>query len=128
MLKFTYTDAGIHLEHLEHSLNELITQRVLLAIRTASSLIVEPGTASFLLPDDLPELAELNRICDRSEAPLSIFRSDARCMEVSLQGVWLSSSAEAHEGIFLASLGTEVERLLVAAWQGSQSHQSSLIY
>jgi hypothetical protein len=129
MLKFTYTETGICLERLEQTLlEELITQRVMLALRVRSTLIVEPGTASFLLPSDLPEWTLLKHWCDRDRSEISFCVCDAETIEVSLRGIWLASSRqESVEGIFLADLDEWTEHLMLKTWNACFSRQSFLI-
>lgn len=129
MLKFTYTETGICLERLEQVLlEEFITQRVMLALRVGSTLIVEPGTASFLLPSHLPAWKLLKQGCDRDRAEVSFCACDAETIEVTLRGIWLSSQQDSVEGIFLADLDGWTEHLICKTWEASFSRQSFLIY
>ncbi|MEM9926593.1 MAG: alr0857 family protein, partial [Cyanobacteria bacterium P01_D01_bin.50] len=59
MLKLTYTENSFYLELLTQSVEEWIQARVILTLRVGQSLCVEPSTASFLLPVDLPGLGQL---------------------------------------------------------------------
>jgi hypothetical protein len=65
MLKLTYTETGFRLERLAQSLEEWVQGRVILALRVGQSLLVEPSTASFLLPVDLPGLPLLEASVQR---------------------------------------------------------------
>jgi hypothetical protein len=53
MLKLTYTETGFTLERLAQSPEQLVTLRVMLAMRVGESICIEPSTAAFLLPVDL---------------------------------------------------------------------------
>lgn len=126
MLKFTYTETGIHLEHLPQALLEdLITLRALLAMRTGERLIVEPGAAAFLLPKQLPEL-KLLKTDFQYDSPISVYSVDAEFVEIRLQGTWLSAQLDCNEGVFLTSLDERTELLIARLWQISFSQQSSL--
>ncbi|NJP08416.1 MAG: hypothetical protein HC866_02200 [Leptolyngbyaceae cyanobacterium RU_5_1] len=126
MLKLTYTETGIYLEYLAQSLEELITQRIILAMRVSESLMVEPGRASFLLPTHSPELNVLWAIADRQHDEITLCPTDEAFIEVTLRGVWLSHRMGSEEGIFLAELRVHTERLIWRIWQASVSPQSSL--
>ena len=49
MLKLTYTESGLRMERLDQSVEAFIAQRVLLGLRTGTSVTAQPSTASFLL-------------------------------------------------------------------------------
>lgn len=66
MLKFTYTETGITIERVNHSLEELVMLRVVLAMRVGQRLIVEPGTATFLLSANLQAWNLLDAVVQRS--------------------------------------------------------------
>jgi hypothetical protein len=125
MLKLTYLETGMHLEQLDQSLERVITQRVLLALRLRHTLVLEPGAASFLVPSTLPELAQLPAESDR---PFSVCLSDPDAVEVSLVGLWLSRHTHCEEGLFLVELAPEFEQLLIQLWQSARSRPSSLIH
>ena len=59
MLKLTYTNNSFYLECLTQSLEEWVAQRVILALRVSQTLRIEPTTASFMLPLDLPGVERL---------------------------------------------------------------------
>lgn len=126
MLKITYTETGVHLELIAHSLEEFIAQRVMLALRVRGSLVIEPGQAAFLLPTHLPQLDLLRTIAYRSIEGVSLCRSDSDFMEVSLPGTWLSVQGNRSEGVFLATLGEPIEHLVMRLWQAGISRASSL--
>jgi len=57
MLKLTYTEFGLHLERVTVSLETLVSQRVVLALRMGQTLHVEPSRAAFLLSIEVPGFA-----------------------------------------------------------------------
>ncbi len=56
MLKLTYTEAGLHLERLDISLEEFVTNRMLLGLRSGLSIHIESSRAAFLLTADVVDL------------------------------------------------------------------------
>ncbi len=120
MLKLTYTENGFHLERLTQSLEDWVKARVILCLRAATSFYVEPSTASFLLPVNLPALADLEALERENAEIMAISPCDAECVEVSLQGTWLSSNLDSEEGIFTCSLSDRAEFLLYQLWLEAQ--------
>lgn len=127
MLKLTYTETGFHLERLAQSLEDWVTGRVILSLRVATSVCVEPSTASFLLPANLPELPVLEALI-KGEAvdAISLSVCDAEYVEVSLHGTWLSGDLEGDEGMFVAAMSDAGEFFLFKLWQEAQACISSL--
>ena len=122
MLKLTYTDNSFYLERLGQSLEIWVTTRVTLALRTATTLNIEPSTACFLLPADLSSLADLEELIDNENTEvLALAIVDRDCLEVSLNGTWLGSAAEAEHGIFVTVMGDRTELLLEKIWQEAQA-------
>ncbi|NEP13049.1 MAG: hypothetical protein F6J92_02540 [Symploca sp. SIO1A3] len=123
MLKLTYTENGFYLELLAQPLEEWVTARVILALRSGTSLCVEPSNASFLLPADLPHLNTLERQ-GQTEDAIALCLCDADYVEVSLQGTWLSSDPNGEEGIFVTVMSYAVEFFLFKLWQEAQTMTS----
>ncbi|GAC1461510.1 MAG: hypothetical protein NVS2B14_09170 [Chamaesiphon sp.] len=127
MLKLTYTEAHFHLEHLDQSLEDWVTQRVILALRVATSFCVEPSTASFLLPGDLPELPELEAVALQDEVEaIAVSLCDAEYIEISLKGSWISAEPENAEGIFVTAMSDRIEVFLFKLWQDAQTCPSTV--
>lgn len=135
MLKFTYTETGITIERIHQSLEELVMSRVVLAMRVGQRLIVEPGTATFLLPANLQAWKLLDAVVQRSlNDTIALCRCDADFIEVSLRGTWIAQTTSSEEGIFLAELGDSLpgtlweraEFILFKLWQASSACPSSL--
>jgi hypothetical protein len=125
MLKLTYTENGFYLEHLAQSLEEWVTARVILAVRAGSRLCVEPSTASFLLPADMPQLRHLERQQEGEDA-IALYVCDADYIEVNLQGTWMTSDSEGDAGIFVTSMSYAVEFFLLKLWEESQTRTHCL--
>jgi hypothetical protein len=125
MLKLTYTENGFYLERLAQPLEEWVTARVILALRAGTSLVVEPSTASFLLPADLPQLRHLERHKEGEDA-IALSICDAEYIEVSLQGTWMTSDSDGAEGIFVTSISYNVEFFLLKLWEESQARARCL--
>jgi hypothetical protein len=119
MLKFTYTETGLYLEHLTQLLEEWTAMRVVLSLRSSQRLIIEHCTASFLLRADLIELYAL-------EAAGMVTPCDAEYVEITLQGTWVTSQVGQAEGVFVTKLSDRTEFLLFKLWQESQICTSSL--
>jgi hypothetical protein len=124
MLKLTYTENGFYLELLTELLEEWLVSRVLVCLRAATSIYVEPSTASFLLPTDLPCLKELKVLTRENDEILNLIDSDRDCLEVSLQGTWLTTSEDSEEGIFVCQLSPHAELLLSQLWQAANLEAS----
>jgi len=135
MLKLTYTETGFHLELLAQSFEEWVQGRVILALRVGQRFLVEPSTASFLLPADLPRLSLLQAAADleRNDANLNrqaacgiaIEPCEAEYIEVSLQGTWLAADSDS-EGVFVAAMSDRTEFFLFDLWQEAQASASSV--
>lgn len=117
MLKLTYTTNGFHLEHLSQSIEEWMNTRVLLALRSGTSLSVEPSTACFLLPQNLADLDILEEMEDDT---LSVSQCDADTVEISLEGTWLTSDSESEEGLFVCVMDESTESFLYQLWKNAQ--------
>jgi hypothetical protein len=125
MLKVTYLESGLYLEFLQQTIEDWIALRVLLALRLGQRLVVERSTASLLLPIDLVQTSGLEALT-RYEEPVMITVCDVNDCEVSLQGSWISSSADEAEGVFIAALNPKLEQVLLKLWQASQVEASSI--
>lgn len=119
MLKLTYTENGFYLERLAQPLEDWVGARVILALRAGTSLCVEPSTASFLLPANLPQLRHLERQQEGEDA-IALSLCDAEYVEVSLQGSWMTSDTDGAEGVFVTSMSYGVEFFLLKLWEESQ--------
>jgi hypothetical protein len=127
MLKLTYTDVGLYLERLNVSLETLVAQRVILAMRLGQTLHIEPGKAAFLLPMDTPGLERLEAMIRLERAQdVVIIAVDDECVEVSIKGNWIAQDVAAHEGTFLAILGDRTEMFVYKLWQMTHSTVSFL--
>ncbi len=113
MLKLTYTNDGFSIESLEQSLEVWVSNRVILAVRSGTSLCVEPSTASILIPLDFPWVDQLleNAKAFRGEI-LEITPCDQHSVEVVLEGTWLGSDVASEEGLFVCRLSDRLESLL----------------
>ena len=127
MLKLTYTDAGMFLELLTQSLEELVAQRLILAMRVREPLVVQPGYASLLLPKDLPQMTTLQALTYQLTDQISLCGCDSDYVEVALSGSWLASQLDADTGIFLVDLESYTERVLYNSWQSSMAVTPSLL-
>ncbi|HBB30617.1 MAG TPA: hypothetical protein DC064_01875 [Cyanobacteria bacterium UBA9273] len=126
MLKLTYTETSFYLERLAGSLEEWVATRVTLALRAGSTLYVEPSTASFLLPADLPELVDLEKVMQYHRAEgITLSVCDADYVEVSLKGTWMTSEPNGEEGVFVVSSSDRTEFFLCKLWQESQTYVSA---
>ena len=122
MLKLTYIETGFYLELLAESLEDWVARRVLLALRVGEGFCVEPSTASFLLPVDLPEVPHLETFGELAGVEaIELSVCDADYMEVSLQGSWLSADPESEEGVFVTAMKSRAEIFLFKLWQESQA-------
>ncbi|MBG1263519.1 alr0857 family protein [Nostoc commune] len=122
MLKLTYTESSFYLECLTLSLEEWVTQRVILALRVGQSLCIEPSTASFLLPVDLPGVEVLKAEVKRDDTEIiALSACDAEYMEVTLRGSWLLDSSKDAVGVFFTTMSDRAEFFLHKLWQESQA-------
>ncbi|MBD2020061.1 hypothetical protein H6F43_07660 [Leptolyngbya sp. FACHB-36] len=127
MLKLTYTDAGLHLERVAAPLEILVAQRVLLAMRAGQTLYVEPGKASFLLPEQATGLAHLaTALRWENTSAIAITPVDDEFVELSVEGSWLAESAAAHEGMFLTAFSERAEFFVYKLWQTTQLQASKV--
>ncbi|ACB52477.1 conserved hypothetical protein [Crocosphaera subtropica ATCC 51142] len=120
MLKLTYTHNGFYIDYLQESLEAWVTTRVILALRSGTSLCVEPSSASFLISLDLPYVNQLlEDVNEFTGEIVEVNRCDEEAMEVVLEGTWLGSDIASEEGIFVCRLSDRLESLLYQIWQES---------
>jgi hypothetical protein len=131
MLKLTYTENSFYLEYLSVSLEEWVQTRVILALRVGQSLCVEPSTASFLLPANLPGIEALKaeaKLANSEIIDLSI--CDPEYVEVTLRGSWLSDGSQDADGVFVTmisdalngdGLSSRTEFFLHKLWREAQA-------
>ena len=118
MLKLTYSDTDFLIEHLDLTVEAVVLQRSLVALRAGQPLVVEPSYGSFVLPADLPGLGILE-----VSAPdtLALAPCDYNWYEVTLRGTWLAESPTSAEGILVVDLGVDLERRVTELWRLSRT-------
>lgn len=122
MLKLTYTEAGLHLERLDVSLETFVTNRTLISLRSGLSIHIESSRAAFLLTADVVDLLFLKSVmADHLASKISVDRVDDRYVEVCFSGTWISSDLSAEEGTLVTALGDRVEFYLHKLWKLSES-------
>lgn len=127
MLKLNYSEVGLYMERVVTSLELLIAQRIVLALRLGQTLYVESGCASFLLPADSPDLKYLEALLRQDEQlAVMILPVDDEFVEISLRGSWIAEGHEAHEGMFLVRMSDRTEAIIYQLWIESQTRISSL--
>ncbi|NJM46643.1 MAG: hypothetical protein HC860_11095 [Alkalinema sp. RU_4_3] len=122
MLKLTYTEEGLNMEHLRAMVETVVTQRTLLALRLGKALCIQPGTASFLLPIGAVDLKQFKAMLHGEQArSIEICAVDSEFYEVSIRGVWLANGNDAHEGMFVAAAQDKTEFFVHKLWLASQA-------
>lgn len=120
MLKLTYIENGFSLERLDVVLEDWVKTRVLVCVRACAPFYVEPTTASFLLPADLPNFGFLKAIEEEGTECLSIALVDTGYVEISLEGTWLTSEPNSEEGVFACLMSDRAELLISRLWLEAQ--------
>lgn len=121
MLKITYIEEEIFLEHLQQPVEAWKANRILVNLRAAVSVYVESSVATLVLPidsclKDLVWLAEKELI--------EIILCDEEYVEVSLLGTWIAENKNSEQGIFVCQLSSDSEHCLHQLWQKAQIETS----
>lgn len=117
MLKITYTENGLHLERIGVSLETWLSNRVLVCLRAGTSIYAEPGTASLLLPLDLPYFRDSKLSQEQEGSLVTIDICDESSAEAIFKGTWVATEGDCENGIFVCSLEEELEFFLHRLWQ-----------
>jgi hypothetical protein len=121
MLKLTYAESGLELERLMASVETLVSQRTILALRLGQPMFVQPGWASFLIPVDAVSLQAFKQaVRGESAKTIDLCQVDDEYYEVSLRGTWIANSNEAHNGMFVAVMGDRTEGFVEQLWKMTQ--------
>ncbi len=121
MLKLTYSETGLELERLTASVETLVSQRTVLALRLGLPIFVQPGWASFLIPVDAVSLKAFKQaVKGESTKTIELCQVDDEYYEISLRGTWIANSNQAHEGMFVAVMGERSELFVDQLWQTTQ--------
>jgi hypothetical protein len=110
MLKLTYTEQGLLLDHVDQSLDAWISNRMLLSVSTGIPIWIESTQVSFLFTADLPYLSHLidNPSNDFNHTfELSICEPNQ--IEMKISGTWISSHPDNQEGVFICSFPDYLE-------------------
>jgi hypothetical protein len=127
MLKLTYIESDLYLEPLNTTLESFVAQRVVLALRLGRRILTEPGSASFLLPLDLPDMAVLATAVRLHDGDaIALCQVDEDYAEVSLRGTWLADDLDAHEGVLICAIAPTLESMVYRLWQMSRDRVSFL--
>ncbi|MEM1392523.1 MAG: alr0857 family protein [Cyanobacteria bacterium P01_H01_bin.150] len=110
MLKLSYTDNKISLHCLQESLEEWINTRVLLSLRSSTSIYIKSSTASILVPADSFFTTQLEEL--KGENIVEFCRCDSESVEIVLKGIWLTSEVESETGLFVTEIEDKAEYLL----------------
>ncbi|MEC4815081.1 MAG: hypothetical protein SAK29_17655 [Scytonema sp. PMC 1069.18] len=125
MLKLTYTESSFSLEFLAQTLEQWVQSRVILALRVGQRLCVEPSTASFLLPVDLPGVEALEALVRHEDSEIiALCTCDNEYMEVTLHGSWLSDGSKDSDGVFVTAMSDRTEFFVHKIWQQAQQGAS----
>jgi hypothetical protein len=124
MLKITYTENNFYLEYFQESLESWIAKRILLCLRAATSIYVEPSIASFIIPANLPYLNDLETLKAENDDLVSFIPCDDKWVEIGLKGTWISSKEDGEEGVFVCAMKNSTEFFLYKLWEESRIETS----
>jgi hypothetical protein len=128
MLKLIYTETDFHMEKLTTSVEEWISQRVLLALRVGNKISVEPTGASFGLSTSLAGWPDLEHLIGReANETISLSVCDEELIEIGLEGYWLCQNPQSEEGIFVTHLPSIVENTLLEMWEAFSNRQTLMV-
>ncbi|MGI0488047.1 alr0857 family protein [Pantanalinema rosaneae CENA516] len=128
MLKLNYTESGLYMERVAAPLEVLVAQRVVIALRAGKTLFVQPGRASFLIPNDAPGLVQLELALKlEHNDTISVAPVDQECLEVGVQGSWLAETIDAEEGTFITAFSDRSEFFVYKLWQATQPQASFMV-
>ncbi len=117
MLKFIYTETALHLELVSVDLDDWVEQRRIFAVATGEKIAISSESATFLLPDEICDLAAMNFYLHCAGVKnVTVYRCDIDRLEVSLSGFWLCTNFDRIEGIFITQLPDRVESYLWHLW------------
>ncbi|WP_299489092.1 hypothetical protein [Acaryochloris sp. IP29b_bin.137] len=132
MLKFNYGKQGTVLEAVADPIEDVINRHIMLAMRLAQPIHMEPSFVSLIVPPGVPELKalelELAQVnCDavavdadarESDDPKEFISGDfpRHGREVIMRGFWLTEHPDAEEGIFVTSLTSGIEAQIEELW------------
>lgn len=120
MLKITYLEDGINLEHLEESIEVWKADRILVNLRAGVCIYVESSIANIVLSIN-SEIHSLNNLIGLAEhQPIELVPCDEDYLEVGLLGTWIAQGKDSEEGVFVCELNPEIEYCLHRLWQESQ--------
>lgn len=117
MLKITYLENGIYLEHLKESIDVWKAKRILLNLSAGISIHTESTIANIVLLIN-PEINSLVKLAE--DQPIELMPCDEDYLEVGLLGTWLAQSKESEEGVFVCELNPKIELCLYRLWEASQ--------
>ena len=124
MLKLTYSEADLLIEQLDLTVEAVVTQRSVIALRVGQPLVVRPACGAFALPADLPGVASLEAV---GQGAIDVDLCDIDWLEVTVRGVWLAHHVASAEGILVTELVAELEQQLVTLWRHSRSRQAAYL-
>jgi hypothetical protein len=121
MLKLTYTEDGLDLERITASVEQVVAQRTIVAIRTGHSIYIKPDGASFLIPANTVNLKAFKQaVRGETARTIDLCQVDDEFYEISLRGTWIASSSEAHAGIFVVHMPDRSELFVEKLWKATQ--------
>ena len=118
MLKITYLEEGIYLEHLHESLEAWKATRILVSLRAGASIHTEASIACLIVPAYTPYLAGLVELEEKQL--IDITPCDEEYLEIALSGIWVAQNKDSEEGVFVCELNHSSENFLFQLWQESQ--------
>ena len=118
MLKITYLEEGIYLEHLPESVEAWKATRILVSLRAGASIYTEDSTACLVVPAYTPYLAGLVELEEKQL--IEITPCDEEYLELALFGTWVAQSGDSEEGVFVCQLSHSCECFLFQLWQELQ--------
>lgn len=117
MIKITYLENEIRLEHLTKSTEVWKSDRILLNLRAGISIYTESGVGSLIFPVTPSSIENFAKLAESEMVYVN--PCDREYVEVSLLGTWIAENQDSEEGIFACDLTHEKECLIYQLWQES---------
>jgi hypothetical protein len=126
MLKIIYAETGQHLEPIAadspaaklRQRDDWIADRLKFAQSIGQTLLVSQERATFLLPNSIGDVSEIDICLNRLGADLvTVDCCDLGWVEIELAGSWISTDVDRAEGVFVTEQPEPVESYLLQLWE-----------